>query len=98
MEIPSGMTENMMLIARIEAERRRAGAKSYGYQVNNNDYSHLSVAPLKHMLVCVKCGKEFSAPRKSRRKYCDECKVGSYRESKKNWWDKRRSKNVSSNT
>lgn len=84
----TGMTPNMMLIARIEAERRRAGAKGYGDQVNNKDYSHLKVEMVRRLIEtddeefyapkiitkkCARCGKEFSFPEKGRRRVCDEC-------------------------
>lgn len=85
----TGMSPNMMLIARIEAERRRAGAKGYGDQVNNKDYSHLKVEMVRRLpyidefadytaqkLItkkCEKCHNEFSVPEKSKRRVCDEC-------------------------
>lgn len=74
------MSENMMNIVRIEAARRRAGAKSYGQQVAENDYSHLKVKMKRRMsfdftpnTVCEKCKRKFFKPERSQQRICDDC-------------------------
>ena len=76
MDFPNGMSKNMLLIAKIEAERRASGSKSYGNYVKNNDVSHLS-APREsaNKVVCTICGAPIFQPPNGKRKYCDECQL-----------------------
>lgn len=70
------MSPNMMLIAKIEAERRKAGARSYGAQVAQSDYSHLKVKQVRRQekdAICTKCGGKFIKPSDSKQRVCDEC-------------------------
>ena len=85
------MSKNMLYIAQIEAERRKAGAKSYGTQVANNDYSHLAIKPKpKKKAICRYCGNEFDEPITARRTVCDDCKKEQRRAAMKKWWEKRK--------
>ena len=82
------MSPNMMLIAQIEAERRKAGVRSYGQMVNDNDYSHLNTLPKPKKATCKHCGKEFEVPGKAMRTVCDDCKKEQRRKAMKKWWEK----------
>ena len=81
----SGMSKNMLLIAKIEAESRASGARGYGEQVAKNDYSRMCVNPKKPnpIRVCKRCGKDFERPPGSTKQYCDECRSEIYREARK---------------
>lgn len=100
MEIPSGMTENMMNIVRIEAARRRDGAKGYGDQVAKHDYSHLAVKrkTYEETAICRKCGNPFEIPPGTAYKVCDECKKKTRRDIMKKRWEEKKKNGYISNS
>ena len=93
--IPYGMTQNMMLIAQIEAARREAGSKGYGDYVFRNDVSHMKSNEKRHgRTVCSRCGKDFIKEPGSRRTLCDLCRSDVCRENKKKYYERKKNEKI----